>query len=178
LTGSGSSGRIDPIKYLTPCKQAVSTRLHQDSPSKDSWEGVSKTSLPGVPEFVSINLTTLASPALGAGKDINVKQALQALQENFSTLGEHLTSHLTLLKTNLVDMIPRRLDLMAIEGSMLGRRIGEPAGFGEEEAVSTAFDGLRFLHEQIETVKEPFSKVSFASVVDKLGRVESDLVLL
>jgi hypothetical protein len=45
---------------------------------------------------------------------------------------------------------------MTVEGSTLGWRIGEPAGFGAEEVVTTGFDGLRFLHKQIKTVKEPF----------------------
>jgi hypothetical protein len=60
----------------------------------------------------------------------------------------------------------------------LGRRIGDPEGFSAEDAVTTAFDGLRFLHDQFETVTEPFARVPYAQVIEKLDRVETDLGLL
>jgi hypothetical protein len=182
LTGSNESGlRVDPIKYITPRKRAISTSLHQDSPNDDnldkSWEGVQTAILPELPEFMAVDDTTLNSPASGAGKDIFVKRALQALQDNFSTLGEHLSTQSAHLTNNFED-VTNRLNVLAVESSSLGRRIGIPDGFGSEAAVTTTFDGLRFLLEQIKTVKEPFSRVSFTSVVDKLGKVESDLALL
>ena len=180
LTGNDDSGRrVDPMKYVTPRKRAPIS-LHQDSPNEDgldSWEGFQNASLPALPEFMTVDVSTLNSPALGAGKDINVKRALQAIQDNFSTLGEHLSTQSTLLSNNFEE-VTNRLNIMAVESSSLGRRIGIPAGFGAEDAVTTAFDGLRFLHEQIETVTEPFSRVSFTTVVEKLGKVESELALL
>jgi polyhydroxyalkanoate synthesis regulator protein len=143
----------------------------------DSWEGVQSATLPELPEFTAVDVATLNSPASGAGKDINVKRALQALQANFSTLREHLSTQSALLTNNFED-VTNRLNVLSVESSSLGRRIGIPDGFGSEDAVTITFDGLRFLHVQIKTVTEPFSRVSFTSVVDKLGKVESDLALL
>ena len=59
LIGGDESGKGDPFKYVTPRKQALAPRLHQDSPGDDSWEGVDPTTLPGTPAFQAVDLGTL-----------------------------------------------------------------------------------------------------------------------
>jgi hypothetical protein len=64
--------------------------------------------------------------------------------------------------------VTNRLKVMAVESSSLGRRIGILAGYRAEDAVTTAFDGLRFLHEQI-MVSKPHSRLLKKQGVQAMG---------
>jgi hypothetical protein len=177
LIGGDKTGRVGPLKYITPRKMIRQQFLRQDFPIDESWEGVSTTSLPVTPEFVAIDLSLLNSSASGAGKDVNIKRALRGLQEKFVTLRKHLSAHTARLTVNF-SKVANRLNLMAVESLPLGCCIGDPEGFGAEDAVTTSFHGLCYLNEQFEMLTKPFAKVAYALVVEKLDRVESDLGLL
>jgi hypothetical protein len=173
LTAGSEDGQIDPFKYVTPRKPPLLAQ-REGSPSDESWEGLSNhMSLPGTPTFVGIDLTLINSPSSAAGKDINSRRALQALQENFATLREHLSATSDRLSSNFED-VTTRLNRLAISGSSMDRRIGEANEFGADGAVTSAFDGLRFMHEQLDSSMEPFLKVPYAGLVAKFGKLETD----
>jgi hypothetical protein len=142
MTAKNSSGKkSDPLSFVTPRKAKKPLRLGQDSPSEDSWEGVPSNLLNNPPTFVAVDLLILNSPSSTGGRDINVKRALEGLQENFSALSDHLTTQSTMLSNNFNDMT-YWMNAFALSGTSLDRRVGEPHGFGADGAVTSAFDGL------------------------------------
>jgi hypothetical protein len=67
--------------------------------------------LPSTPTFVGIDMALLNSPSSTVGKDINVRRTLQALQENFDTVGEHLSVTLAGLVENFEELLTRLTEL-------------------------------------------------------------------
>jgi hypothetical protein len=59
----------------------------------------------------------------------------------------------------------------------MDRRIGEAHNFGADGAVTSTFNGLRFMHKQLEGSLEPFATTPYTDLVQKLGKVETDLSL-
>jgi hypothetical protein len=150
---------------------------HTGSPSKDSWEGVPSALLDGSPWFVAVDLNMLNSPSSSGERDINVKRALEGLQGKFATLSEHLTSQSSHLSENF-DEISNRLNSFGLNRSSLDRRIGEPHRFGADGAVTSAFNGLSFIHEELKAAMEPFHKNPYRTVVAAVNKTQSNLSLL
>jgi hypothetical protein len=152
---------VNMSAYYTPLKKMTGG----SSDDSGSWVGI---------QSPRMELTSLATPASGAGKEANTRRQFQTIQGNFDRLEDSLDDIQGTLGQGIVEL-QARLNGLALQVTSTDGRLGRPSGFGAEFGVTNAFDGIRYLCEKVETVQDYFTRVPYEAAVVRLNEMETTI---
>jgi hypothetical protein len=154
----------------TPKKPRVQDQSGEivSSPTSPSW-----VELPSMDEVELKAILSAAEDPSPSRKRTN----WDAVVHNFAVLGTALPKMSESSSASLAEL---REHFERLAGAMqkVDRRLGHPEGFGMLASVTTAFDGLRYLHEVGEERNAKFVEYPYERLVKELQRMDSQLSTL
>jgi hypothetical protein len=157
----------DLTTYYTPVKKRDTSRSLTSS--DDSW--VIQDEPSPRESLVDLDGSGLQGPGSAEGKLLVSMRLNSVVQENFEKVGRALDSQKESLAGSL-EAIQVRMNTLGLVVSSVDRRVGKPSGFGAEFGVSSAFDGLRHLIENLDEFQEPFGEVPYSKTLLRLDSLE------
>jgi hypothetical protein len=151
--------------------------------SEDAWEAnlFGDHSFPELKPVLSSEV--LNSPHSAAKKTASIVKAIGILELNLGNIGEYLSHQQGALKESLNEVVGK-LNALTFANSTLDQRVGYLNGFGDEFEVRSAFEGLRFLDEELQSVIDrlggeeglkALEKAPYQMLLSLANRLESDV---
>jgi hypothetical protein len=176
-----SGGKSPVLKVVfTPKKSKPSLgpdSVHE-SEEDDSWDrlGLKPTSPPHLKDWGPV-IEVMSSPSSVEGKAVNIRRALEDIGTNCGKLRTFASEQQLGISDTIVDVISK-INTLSSGHDTFDQRVGLAQGFGEDEGMSSVFEGLQHLHGEFEDFKDPFRKFPYDKMVNAMGTFETDLEVL
>jgi hypothetical protein len=138
-----------------------------DSPASPSW-----VELPTLEE-VKLQLMKIRSATEDTSPGRSATN-LAAIGHNFGILQDELPKMAESSAASLAEL-REHFERLATAMQKVDRRLGKPEGFGMLASVTTAFDGLRYLHEVGEERNAQFARYPYERVLSELARMDTQI---